>query len=298
MNANEWRLRRLPFSLRLALAALLLSLALGEAASLYHLYRHHEKKDEAPGLSFTDLEGSYRGVDQPSRLKLVLDAPHGRDHLPDERERAALSRWLAGRRINDEYDSVDLGELAPAEILARRCVSCHARSPKDAAGARGIGATLPLEFWDDVAKAAFERRLDPVPVDVLAMSTHAHALTLPLVLLAVGALALLTRWPRRPLRWLVAAGCVGLFVDLASWWLARADVAWLAPLSGRFYVALIVAGGALFAAALALELALILADLVLPSGAFASPPPIPPANGAGPGNNVAPGRAPPQTRKP
>src|SRR5262245_39132045 len=137
MDASEWKLRRLPFSLRLALAALLLSLALGEAASLYHLYRHHERKDEAPGLSFTDLEGAYPGVDQPSRLKRVLDEQHGRDHLTDEKERAALARWLAGDHINVEYDSVDLGELAPAEILARRCVACHARSPKDAAGARG-----------------------------------------------------------------------------------------------------------------------------------------------------------------
>lgn len=298
MNPDEWRLRRLPFSLRLALVALVLSLALGEAASLYHLYRHHEKKDEAAGLSLTDLEGSYRGVDLPSRLKRVLDEPHGRDHLQDEKERGALVRWLAGRRISEEYDSVDLGELAPAEILARRCVSCHARRPADAAGAKGIGATLPLEFWDDVAKAAFERRLDPVPVDVLAMSTHAHALTLPLVMLAVGGLALLTRWPRRLLRWLVAAGCVGLFVDLASWWLARADVAWLAPLSGRIYVELIVAGGALFAAALALELVLIVADLVAPAGAFGPRRPPPPVNGDGPGNTVAPGRTPLQTRPP
>jgi hypothetical protein len=289
MNANEWRLRRLPFPLRLALAALLLSFALGEAASLYHLYRHHEKKDEVAGLSLTDLEGSYRGVDQPSRLRRVLDQPHGRDHLPDAKERDALAKWLAGRRINDEYDSVDLGELAPAEILARRCVGCHARSPMDAAAANGIGATLPLEFWDDVAKVAFEKRLDPVPVDLLAVSTHAHALTLPLVLLAVGALALLTRWPRAPMRWLVAAGCVGLFVDLASWWLARADVAALAPVSGPFYVKLIVAGGALFSGALALELALVLIDLFLP---------IPPAAAAPAGISVAPGRAPPQTRRP
>jgi hypothetical protein len=289
MNVDEWRLRRLPLALRVALAALVLSLALGEAASLYHLYRHHEKRDETAGLSFTDFVGSYRGVDEPSRLRRVLEEPHGRDHLPDLKEREALSRWLAGRRINEEYDSVDLGELAPAEILARRCVSCHARSPKDTAGAAGIGATLPLEFWDDVAKVAFAKRLDPVPVDLLAMSTHAHALTLPLVLLAVGALALLTSWPRGPMRWLVAAGCVGLLVDLASWWLARADVAWLAPIAGPFYVDLIVAGGALFSGALALELALILFDLLLPSA---------PARGTAAGNEVAPGRAPPQTRRP
>jgi hypothetical protein len=91
----------------------------------------------------------------------VLDAPHGLQHVADAKERAALAKWLAGKRINEEYDSLDAGELAPAEILARRCVSCHARQPKDAAGANGVGATLPLEFWDDVAKVAFEKKLDP-----------------------------------------------------------------------------------------------------------------------------------------
>jgi len=263
MNQDEWRLRRLPISLRLALAALL--------------------------LSFADLEGSYRGVDQPSRLKRVLDEPHGRDHLQDAKEREVLAKWLAGRRINEEYDSVDLGELAPAEILARRCVACHARSAKESAGAKGIGATLPLEFWDDVAKVAFEKRLDPVPVDVLAMSTHAHALTLPLVMLAVGGLALLTSWPRAPMRLLVAVGCVGLLVDLMSWWLARGDVAVLAAVSGPFYVQLIVAGGALFGGALALELALIFVDLLLPGSRAA---------GAVAGNGIAPARTPPQTPAP
>lgn len=266
-NPGEWRLRRLPFTLRLALACLVLSLAIGEAASLYHLTKHHEKRDDQAGLSMADLEGAYRGVDRPARLNQVLDAPHGRQYLTDATEREALSKWLGGKRINDEYDSLDAGELAPAEILARRCVSCHARTPKDAAGANGIGATQPLEFWDDVSKVAFAKHIDPVPIDILAMSTHAHALTLPLVALAVGALCLLTSWPRALTRTLVSAGSIGLFVDLASWWLARADIAALSSVSGAFYVKLIVVGGALFSAALALELALILVDVLRPGRA-------------------------------
>jgi hypothetical protein len=270
MNPSDWKLRRLPFSLRLAVATLVCCLALGEAASLFHLVKHHEKKDDEPGLSFTDLEGAYRGVDRPAPLRRVLDAPHGLQHVADAKERAALEKWLAGKRINEEYDSLDAGELAPAEILARRCVSCHARQPRDAAGANGVGATLPLEFWDDVAKVAFEKKLDPVPVEILAMSTHVHALTLPLVAFMVGALALATSWPRRPMRVLVSVGCVGLFVDLASWWLARDDLPSLAWIASPLFVRLLVAGGALFGGALALQLALIVLDLLLPRRAAPS----------------------------
>src|SRR5262249_44383221 len=129
-----------------------------------------------------------------------------------------------------------------------------------------IGATLPLEFWDDVAKVAFSKRIDPVPVEILALSTHVHALTLPLVAALAGALALATSWPRRLVRALVCLGCVGLFVDLASWWLARADLPALAAISGPFHVRLLVAGGSLFGGALALQLALVVLDLAIPRG--------------------------------
>ena len=273
MNPSDWKLRRLPFSLRLAVAALVLCLAIGEAASLYHLVKHHEKRDDAPGLSMTDLEGAYRGVDRPAPLRRELDAPHGLAMLTDAKERAALAKWLDGKRVNDEYDSVDAGDLAPAEILARRCVACHARQARDAAGAKGIGATLPLEFWDDVAKVAFAKKVDPVPVAILALSTHVHALTLPLVALAVGALALATRWPGRALRGLVCLGSVGLLVDLASWWLARGDVPALSAISGALFVPLVVAGGALFSFSLALQLVLVLLDLLLPLRAAPPRPP-------------------------
>ncbi len=277
MNASDWKLRRLPISLRLAVAALVACLAIGEAASLYHLVKHHEKRDDQPGLSMADLEGAYRGVDRPARLRAVLDAPHGREKLPDAKERAALAKWLAGAKVNEEYDSLDAGELAPAEILARRCVACHARSPKDVAGAKGIGATLPLEFWDDVAKVAFAKRIDPVPVEILALSAHVHALTMPLLAFVVGVLALATSFPPRAMRLLVSAGCVGLFVDLASWWLARGDVAALAAVSGPVFVPLLVAGGALFGGALALQLLLVMLDLLLPTRAT------PPSSKAPPG---------------
>ena len=91
------------------------------------------------------------------------------------------------------------------------------------------------------------------------------------------------------MRALVCLGCVGCLVDLASWWLARGDVAALAAVSGPYYVNLIVAGGALFGGALALQLALIFVDLLLPRS---------PAAGAAAGNGIAPQPGPTQTPAP
>jgi hypothetical protein len=266
MDLTALKLRRLPVSLRVATAALVLSLAIGEAASLVHLVNHHGKKDEVAGLTRTDLQGAYHGVDQPSRLARSLDSAHVRERAPDEKERAALRAWLAGPRVNDDYDDEDkLGELAPALILERRCTSCHSRNPKDVAGAKGVAQSLPLDSWGDVSKVAFARRLDPVSSEILAMSTHAHALTLPLVAFVAGLLSLATTWPRALVRGLIAVGAAGLFVDLASWWLARPDfLASALPFDRTFFVDAIIAGGAAFSVALALQLVLVLIELFRP----------------------------------
>jgi hypothetical protein len=80
----------------------------------------------------------------------------------------------------------------------------------------------------------------------------------------VGLLALATSWPRALVGGLVSLGSIGLLIDLASWWLARSDVPVLSTLSSAFFVKLIVAGGALFAGALALQLALVFVDVFLP----------------------------------
>jgi hypothetical protein len=264
---SGWKLRRLPLPLRLGLAAAVLSLAIGEAASLAHLVNHHARKDDEPGLSLRDLEGAYHGVDQGSKLLRSLDTPHVREHLAEEGERAALRSWLMGGRVDRDYDDEDrLGELAPALLLERRCTSCHARTPRDLAGAQGGARELPLDSWGEVSKVAFGHQLEPVTPAILALSTHVHALTLPLVALAVGALALMTSWPARAMRWLVALGSIGLFVDLASWWLAREDfLKGALPFGRTLFVKAIVAGGAAFSLALAAQLLLVLVDLLLPA---------------------------------
>lgn len=266
MTPADFVLRRLPLSLRLSVASLVLVLGIGLAASIVHLADHHGKKDEIEGLSLTDLEGAYHGVDQPSRLVRALESEHGREHAPDEAERAALLAWLAGARVNEDYDDEDrLGEMAPALLLDRRCTSCHSRNPADAAGAAGLAQSIPLGSWSDVSRVAFARKLDPVPAEILAMSAHAHATTLPLVALAASLLALATSWPRALVRAAIALTAVGLLVDLSCWWLARPGFAagWL-PDSRLVFVKGIVAGGAAFCAGLAALLLAVLVDVCLP----------------------------------
>jgi len=220
-------LRELPLGARVGLSGVLLVLIGGFAASGAHLLEHHAGRDDEPGLSLDDLRGAYHGVRTPARMIVALEAGHPED-LPGGSRRALLE-WLRGSRISEDYDNLDLGDAAPAEIVARRCKNCHARS---AAEGDGIGRSVPLEFWDDVKRFAFSRDIRPTPTSILAASTHTHALALGTLTIVVGALAWLTSWPRRLVHAALALFGLSLAIDVAAWWLARLDPIFVLVLAG------------------------------------------------------------------
>lgn len=243
-----FRLRDLGVGARLALTSLVLTFLIGFAASAQHLVNHHENRDGQPGVSLTDLEGAYHGVSATAPLVSALERGHP-EGLASE-ERALLLAWLGGERISEDYDNFDLGDSAPAEIVARSCVECHERG--DAT------AEVPaLEYWDDVAKLAFSREIAAVPEEILAASTHTHALTLAAISVAIGLLWLGTRWPRWLKDWSFALGGLALLADLVCWWLAREHAG---------LVVLIAVSGAAYSGVMVLALLGVLADLWLPGG--------------------------------
>lgn len=249
MSASALRLRALPFLVRIGLSGVVAALALGLWASLEHVREHHQNRDGQSGVSREDLLGAYHGVSVPAPLVTALERGHP-DALAGA-DRAALLDWLRGPDVSQRYDDPDLGERAPAELIGAACLSCHARR---ATAGDGIGERVPLEYWDDVAKLAQPKELAATPRAILVTTTHTHALALGTLSAIVGALLLATRFGK--LRELLAAAIgVGLAADLASWWLVRGSASWLWLLIG---------GGALYAAATALALVLVFAELWLP----------------------------------
>lgn len=244
------RLRDLPFGFRLGLSALVLVLLGGLVASGAHLVGHHEKRDAKPGLSYEDLQGAYHGVSVVAPLRTALERGHPEGLAAKERE--VLLAWLVGQRISEDYDSLDLGDDSPAEVIQRACLSCHAR--KSTQG-DGIGQRVPLDYWDDVAKLAFSREVSPVATEILVASAHTHALAMGVLSILVGLLALATRWPPALAGALFGLNGLALLADLSAWFLARDSAA---------FVPLIAASGAAWMGTSALLLALILLELWMP----------------------------------
>lgn len=244
------RLRSLPVVGRVGVACICLVLLGGFAASLAYIQQFYSPKDEDPSLTMTDLKGAYHGVEAPSKLLEALNRGHP-ETLKDP-ERRVLVEWLGGTRISEDYDRLDLGDKAPAEIISRECLSCHARK---AAPAHPIADTVPLDYFDDAKKIAFSKSLSPAPASILVVSTHAHALSLGCVTLAVGALLMMTSWPRFVRVCMPSVAALALLVDLGSWWLARDNVRW---------VYAIAAAGGVYNALMVLGLLAIIVDVMLP----------------------------------
>jgi mono/diheme cytochrome c family protein len=256
---SPFRLRELNTASRLGLTGLLLVVIGGIAASLAHLYMHLENRDERPGLSMMDIRGAYHGVRAESPLLEAIEAGHpaGLEGIDDadiipEADRQILLDWLNSDRITEDYDNLDLGDYAPAEIIAVNCLQCHSRN---AARDDDLGGELKLDFWDDVKGVAFSREINPTAIEILTISTHTHALSLATLSLVTALLLWWTSWPR----WLAGLGIVvigaSLLIDIGSWWLARLY---------EPFVWAIVLGGAVYNGSTVLASLVVMVDLWLP----------------------------------
>lgn len=237
--------------MRLGIALLTATLLGGYVVSGIYMSWHYEKRDGIEGLTLDDIRGHYHGVSVPSPLIEALEADHPPE-LPD-RERQLLLDWLRNpSALSQQFDNFDLGDDAPAEIIAVNCLSCHARS----ATGDDAYAQLPLEYFDDISPLAVSREISPVPVNILAMSQHTHAPVMAVILLVVALLAAMTRAPRALIGLVVLIGAAGLTADMAAWWLTRLNDGW---------VFAIVGGGFAYSAGTGLAGLVVILDCIIPA---------------------------------
>lgn len=253
---SNLRLSSLGLGARIGLSAIVLVLLGGILASSAHLVEHHQNRDEREGMSYDDVVGHYHGIQTQAPLRVALERGHPED-LGDP-QRKILLDWLSGDRISEDYDSLDLGDDAPIEILDASCLHCHAANATEG---DGIGATIPLEYFDEVKKLAFSRDVSPVDEKILLASMHTHSLGMGTLSLLLMALALATRFPSKLVGFLCAACGTGLLVDLAGWFLSR---------DSADFVILIVGGGSVWMISSALLGLLALFELWLPRGTSSS----------------------------
>ncbi|MCR9075358.1 MAG: hypothetical protein NXI07_04895 [bacterium] len=248
---HPFMLRSLPYSFRVGIALLVITLLGGYIVSGLHLKWHYDNRDEEPGLTMNDIIGAYHGVQSPSPLIQALETGHP-EELP-EPERNALLEWLRSDRLSQDYDNLDLGENAPSEIIAFNCLDCHTRS---ASGEEAM-PSVPLEYWDDIQSIAYSKDIQPAGTNIVAMSQHAHAPSMAIILIVIAWLAICTRFWMGLTGLITLAAGLGLLVDMAGWWITR-DIA-------SFAYAVVVGGG-VYSAGTSLLGLMVIVDCLLPGG--------------------------------
>jgi len=253
MELSRLRLRDLSTPIRVALTCICLVIGGGYVASLYYMWHHVGQKDDEAGVTLIDIVGTYHGVDRPSRILVALgDEAHRSEYLAGmtDDEYAVLQDWLAlpdvaaiQQRYDELPDEAPEEALAPADVLDERCVRCHRPGAEEGGG---IGSEIPLHNLPVVERFAYAKRLEPISVDILAQSTHAHALSIPVFTLIACGLLLGTCWPRRFRHGVIMICCVGLLLDFSGMWLARMH---------EGFVWCIIVGGGLYGIGLSLALA-------------------------------------------
>ncbi|MCC6676089.1 MAG: hypothetical protein IT436_02990 [Phycisphaerales bacterium] len=266
MTDANFQLRSLPCTARLGLTGFLLVLMGGLAASVAYIYNHYSNRDEQPKLTVTDIAGAYHGVTAPAPFIKALQRNHPEKMAAKERE--ALLAWLQGPKdakgqfpaggnplLFEEYDNIDAGEFNPLDLIAKNCIECHSKKSAATGPDADKARAIPLDQWEDVKKVAFSKQLSPTPTRVLIISTHAHALALGTLGIALTGLLLLSRWPRGLVSVLILLMGLGLLADIGGWWIAQRSMAGV-------YILLI--GGGVFNSCTGLTLVLLIADLWLP----------------------------------
>ncbi len=259
MNHRLFTLRELGVLARLGIAGLVVTMIGGTIASGVYLSMHHGDRDQREGLTIDDVRAHYHGIVSPSPLLESLKSGH--PESLDEPDRQILVEWLQGdtATLSLAYDNLDLGADAPAEIIAVNCLDCHARAASgQVEGPDGMLDTapeIPLEYWDDVYALAISKDIRPVDAEILAASTHTHALGMASMGIAIGLLALLTSWPRLAVSLILCGTGLGLAADIGGWWLTRHN---------DLYAPVVVVGGLLFNGGICLLSVLILLDLCMP----------------------------------
>lgn len=248
----------MPLGVRVGLIGLVLTLGGGLIASWYYLYLHYSPRDgNADDLSYVDVASAYHKMQIPAPLIVALEKGHPNELVDDglpEAERTALLEWLGGEggTIMRQFENEAMEEMMPAEIIFRRCVSCHDADPEDT---EHPYPELPLYLPAEVQAVAISRDIEPTPERILAASTHAHALALGVQTVVVVGLLLGTRLPRLLVS--IAAVLLGfsLLADIGAWWLAR---------SNEQFVYVIFGSGGVFNVMSGLSLGVILVDLLVP----------------------------------
>jgi hypothetical protein len=109
--------QELPMSMRVLFTGTLLAIGMGYMFALIYVYASDAGRDGNPALTVEDIQMSYRGSAEGTKLESALRGPMSAMLSVDDR--IQIESWINDGAVRDEYESV----VQP--IVEKNCLDCH-----------------------------------------------------------------------------------------------------------------------------------------------------------------------------
>lgn len=220
MKTKFLHFQYLPMSMRVLFTNVLLVFGIGYVMAMIQVWESHAGKDGNPMLTAKDLQISYSGNKEGTKLESALRGPM-QDMLPPEKKKIVFD-WLHNGAPKEDFDN----KIDP--ILKEHCVMCHnpAANPH-----------LPdLGNADGVAKVTAKD--EGMTIATLVRVSHIHLFSITFIFFITG--FIYTHSYVRP-AWfkciVIATPFLSLIIDIAAWYLTKmwGGFAWAVIIGGAIY---------------------------------------------------------------
>ena len=183
------------------------------------------------------IEVKYHGSPDKSRLESALRGPMAGNI--DQPDRDRVLEWVHNGALESDYPKVK-------PIIDNQCVACHS-----------AGSGMPIPALDSYAAVQKMAETDRGPtITDLARVSHVHLFGISIFFLLTGAIFALSRLPTWLRVVIVVLPYLAIICDIGSWWLTK-----FFPVFG----VVVVAGGALMAASMGIQIMVSLWEMWLPT---------------------------------
>ena len=204
-DLSVFRLSKLPLPLKLLVSLTLVVLGLGYLVAIVNLYLTYSLTDGQPGLSPSDLQRSFYGNRDNTKLAAKIHGGSMEQFLPLPGDREKVLTWIQDGAERSGYDET----VRP--ILAENCVRCH--NPE------GLQRFAPLTSFEEVMVVTQIDRGEPV--SLWARVAHTHIQSIGMIFLVLGSAFAFTSVPERWKIVILVAPFVALLVDFGARFLAK-----------------------------------------------------------------------------
>ena len=197
-------LRTLETGPKIALSLFLILAGIGYLLGFLNILLHYQMVDGEPGLSLKDVQITYYGSTDKTRMEKTIDASM-RGYFANDNDYNITKEWLADGATEKMWDS-DV-----KAIFDKSCSTCHSSDAKVAGVVTQTYSDNSVYLEQDSGKS-WSR---------LVSVSHTHVLaTAPLIFILV-VILFLTSFPMKFKSAAAIFSMGAVFLDIGSWWLAK-----------------------------------------------------------------------------